>query len=245
MQTGAEIEDVVDAYLQASELLNATKLKRELDRLENKLIVTVEYKIRLSLEQAIERLATLILRGSIPQNEKFSSTFQEALTQLVSLAPGRDAQLMIEQAKDLIETGFSQEHATQLAAIHRLDDVIAATRIALRGGSSVTSSIQAMFTIGEESHITPLLNASKSGAHTSPLAEPARAALREQIQTHLVFLALDFMKIERDLSNLSEQTTQRLEALARDLDPLYTEGNVDLSALVLAVDRIGRRRQRE
>ena len=40
---------------------------------------------------------------------------------------------MREQAGDLVATGFSEEHATQLAAIHRLDDLIAATRIAMKG----------------------------------------------------------------------------------------------------------------
>ena len=53
------------------------------------------------------------------------------------------------------------------------------------------------------------------------------------------------MKIERDLDNLSDESRDKLRTLANDLDPLYTEGNVDLSALVLAVDRIGRRRHRE
>ena len=245
MQSGASTEDVAEAYLEASELLNAKQLKDELDRLESELIVTIEYRIRLSLDQAIERLAALILRGSIPRHEKFAGTFQEVLSKLATQTPGRDAKLMREQAGDLVATGFSEEHATQLAAIHRLDDLIAATRIAMRGGASVDSSIKAMFTIGEHSHITPLLAASKSGAHTSPLAEPARAALREQIQSHLVFLALDFMKIERDLDNLSDESRDKLRTLANDLDPLYTEGQVDLSALVLAVDRIGRRRHRE
>ena len=101
-----------------------------------------------------------------------------------------------------------------------------------------------MFTIGEISHITPLLAASKSGAHTSPLARQLELR-REQIQTHLVFLALDFMKVERDLDNLGDESRSKLQALADDLDPLYTEGQVDLSALVLAVDRICRRRHRE
>ena len=31
---------------------------------------------------------------------------------------------MREQAGDLVATGFSEEHATQLAAIHRLDDLL-------------------------------------------------------------------------------------------------------------------------
>lgn len=245
MQSGATTEDVAEAYLEASRLLNATQLKKELDRLESELVVTIEYRIRLSLDQAIERLAALILRGSIPRNDKFADTFQETLSKLAIQTPGKGAKLMREQAGDLESSGFSKEHSTQLAAIHRLDDIIAATRIALRGGASVDSSIKAMFTIGEHSHITPLLAASKSGAHTSPLAQPARAALREQIQTHLVFLALDFMKVERDLDHISDESTAKLQALADDLDPLYTEGQVDLSALVLAVDRIGRRRHRE
>ena len=53
------------------------------------------------------------------------------------------------------------------------------------------------------------------------------------------------MKVERDLDNLGDESRSKLQALADDLDPLYTEGQVDLSALVLAVDRIGRRRHRE
>ena len=91
---------------------------------------TIEYSI--SLDQAIERLAALILRGSIPRHEKFAGTFQEVLSKLATQTPGRDAKLMREQAGDLVATGFSEEHATQLAAIHRLDDLIAATRIAMQ-----------------------------------------------------------------------------------------------------------------
>ena len=239
MQTGRRSDHIIASYLQACKLLSADTLKAQISALETPLNAETEYSIRLIIEDAIEGITNGILRSTSPVTEDFTASFNAVLEQLPALMPPEDA-AKCQAATDAMATYLPRALAERLSILNHYEEALDIARIVDTVKHPVEQAGKALYTVGFQTRLIALIRDSNDSDSTSILDKPARAALRDQLRSQLVGLAVNLLGRQPSTEPLNTSTRTWLDTVHQELAPLLTEGALELSALVMAVDRIGR-----
>jgi glutamate dehydrogenase len=234
-QTGEEPANILTAYIEASNLLSTIALKKAITDVEATLESTIEYLIRLQIEQALERATGWLLRRSIEDYEKFSKTFEKVLSNFHELLPEHDEEARLASAADLQAAGMPENAATDLSRFEHLDEILDVTRLIISSNASPVDAAQAFYLAGDQTGLLKLIRSSEQSYNTSKLEKPARAALRDLLRGHQVGIARRILKAGAQTS----ESTALLEEIQGALSSV-TRGRLDLSTLVISADRVGR-----
>lgn len=237
-QTGHSCRSIIDSYLRAAELLNSTGLKQSIPDVEFELESTIEYLIRLQIEQALERSTGWLLRRHVQDEKLFNTTFKAVLANMGSLIPKEDEDTRSAAAVDLMGVGLPQAEADELSKFEHLDEVLDLSQLILLSGEHADRAAEIFYHVGNSTGLLKLVRNSEQSYNTSKLEKPARTALRDQLRMHHVNLANQILKGNNG-HGTTGGTERMLEAVRDDLIAV-TRGRLDLSTLVIAADRVGR-----
>ena len=240
-QTGRQPGEIISAYLQASELLSTTELKAQINGIEQDLKSETEYSARLIIENAVEGVTNWLLRRSSPMTADFVTTFNTVLLQLSTLMPLDDAEQCAAESVDLRMANIPRSTAELLAMLCHYEDALDISQVVVSTGESVQIAASALYSVGHGTCLIELIRNSVESKSKSLLDRPARSALRDQLRAQLVTLSCRILNYGNfESHDISDQSLEMLETLQRELAPMVKEGEVELSALVIATDRINR-----
>jgi glutamate dehydrogenase len=237
IMTGRSTAEILMAYFGASALLDARHLKLQIDQLEPHIDATMEYKLRLRVEDALEEVCIWLLRHSTPTHEDFYKAFPQTLAALPKALNLHDE---LQVALQNINAPTELTHA--IAVLPRVDEVLDVALLATQTGTAVGRASEAFLLVASKTGIDALLRHALDSSSTEDLDRPSRFAMRGQLRHHLLQLSAGLMRSEDDLSKLSEASQNWLDALNKELAPLDA-GERPLCNLVVAVERIARRSQ--
>jgi NAD-specific glutamate dehydrogenase len=170
--------------------------------------------------------------------------FSAAFTRTLELLPKRRLETNDERlaaaANELERGRVPSDLVERLLAMERVHEALDIAQLAAESGEDVERAAAAVYLVGQNSGLLALVRSSLDGANKEDLDRPARVALRDQLRRQLVYMATQISKGEKSLTALSPKTVALLDALQKDLAPL-SAGRGELSALVIAADRIDRR----
>ena len=241
VQTGRQPGEIISAYLQASELLSTTELKAQINDIEQDLKSETEYSARLIIENAVEGVTNWLLRRSSPMTADFVTTFNTVLLQLSTLMPLDDAEQCAAESVDLRMANIPRSTAELLAMLCHYEDALDISQVVVSTGESVQVAASALYSVGHGTCLIELIRNSVESKSKSLLDRPARSALRDQLRAQLVSLSCRILNYGNfESHDISDQSLEMLETLQRELAPMVKEGELELSALVIATDRINR-----
>lgn len=231
LMTGRNTAEILDAYLQASQLLGAPELKRQITQLESTMPTALEYQVRLRLEDAIDEVCQWLLRQPGAATAVFRKTFAAAFA----------ARLAQNSTSDDLRTALQANPATKslgdvCAVLAHIGELLDVALLAADSSEEVSRASSAFYLLGTGSGLLPLIRGALDGAGVEDLDRPARMALREQLRGQLVSLSATVLKREENVAQVSDKTRSWLDALQKELLPLAT-APVALCNLVIAVDR--------
>lgn len=235
--TGRSTADILHAYFGASALLDARHLKAQVNDLEPKLDVHLEYKLRLIIEDALEAVCTWLLRRETAAHQSFYTLFPQALHAL----PER-LELAGDFQQALADVGASADFIHTLRALPCINDALDIALLASSAQVALPSAMEAFYIVGEKTGIHNVLKRAFETTASEDLDRPARFVLIGQLRQHVLTLAQNVLTHEAELTQLSAETQARLEALHRELSPLDT-GERPICNLVVAAERIARKSQ--
>ena len=239
MQTGRRSDHIIASYLQACQLLSADTLKAQISALETPLDAETEYSIRLIIEDAIEGVTNGILRSTNPVTENFAAGFNAVLELLPTLMPAEDLAKR-EAATDAMATYLPRALAERISMLNHYEEALDIARIVELVEQPVEHAGKALYTVGFKTNLISLIRESSASHSTSTLDKPARSALRDQLRSQLVGLAVNLLGRQSPHEPLNPGSQTLLDTVQQELAPLLRGGALELSALVMAVDRIGR-----
>lgn len=242
LRTGRPTGEIVQAYLRARELMDAYRLKRAVDAIETQLDAATEYRLRLTIEGAIEAHCNWLLRLGADIPAGYAKTFKESLRSLPQALETADADTLKQEASELHAAAVPEELAATIVVLERVDDAIDVAYVATRHHESIERASHALQHVGKTTGLHRLLAAALESHGETLLDRPARDTLREQLRHHLIDVSARVLSRETELKNISHATSTWLNAIRSDLEPLLPDGR-ELANLVIAVDRVARRLQ--
>lgn len=220
LMTGRSTEEILNAYFKATELVGATEVKRELDRIQDHLTTDREYELRLITEDALEEVSNWILHHSGPLRTDFYKAFALALQ--APYSAGNEAGLAAFQKAVETLTAEQVPHAlaVKLEALRHINEVLDVAVLATESGETVTRAAGALYAIGSNSGLIELIRDALSRTGEEDLDRPARMALRGLLRRQLIALAAELLRHEKDVQHVSATSKVWVDGLRNDLLPL-------------------------
>lgn len=240
LRTGRTTADIIRAHLAAAKLLNAHAMKAQIRDIENIVAVDVEYRLRLAIEDALEKVCLWFLR----RGGEISATFAQAFAQTIKLWPQFSNVAQADSISLVTELTNAKIAPPLSDSVVALQHVETALDIAWISGSiqKPISDVIAWYTkIGEATGLLQLLlqQSAHPAGETDDLDSTARYALVDQLRRQLNRLVITTAQTEKNADNMTQPTAQAIRAMAQELAPL-SGGRNRLSQLVLAVDHAAR-----
>ncbi|MEZ4272418.1 MAG: NAD-glutamate dehydrogenase [Myxococcota bacterium] len=239
-RTGQPTQDILTARLAASELIDAPTNKKMISAAEATLSTEVEYRLRLSLEDAIENVANWILRRERPLDDALKTTFRSTLKMLSHSSYIQGAEELAQRQHNLVVSYVPQQLAEKIVVLERVVDVLDIAELASIAHTSPERAGAAVYRIGEATGMWKLTRRALETENSQPLDRPARVALRDRIRKQLIEASTAILRHEEDLDNLTTTTVDWLGSVENEVKPLLTD-KLELCDLVVAADRISRR----
>ncbi len=240
LRTGRSASDILVSYARASKLVNAIALKRQVAVAESKVSTDVEYRMRLAIEDAIEKVASWLLRRDLALAEPLGPSIQALLTRASEVIPPEDMAGANAAKADYQNAGAGEELAANvanLAFVESAMDIAWIAQLASRGEQPLGDVAKAYFTLGSATGIAALSKQQAQVAgQTEEVDSPAHFALRDRLRKHWAQMTANVMQH----GGLGGETATRLqESVKRELAPLASS-STGLVGLVMAADRIER-----
>ncbi len=240
LRTGQSASDILVSYAKATKLLNAVALKRQVTAAEVKLSTDVEYRMRLAIEDAIEKVASWLLRRDLALAEPLGPSIQALLTRASEVMPAEEMAPVTTAKADYVAAGVGEELAANVASLAFVEsalDIAWINHLSSHGEQPLGDVAKAYFALGTGTGIAALSKQQAQAAgSTEEVDSPAHFALRDRLRKFWAQMTANVLKN----GGLTGETATRIqESVKRELGPL-ANATTGLAGLVMAADRIER-----
>lgn len=235
LRTGGSTEAIVAAYFEAVGLLDAARIKQEIDRIEFTVSAEVEYRLRLLTESAVEKASDWLMRQGNERQEQFPRLLKEATAQILNFVDD-DQQRALQN--DIAQLNVAGELAHEVVRLKATDRIIDIASVAARADSEVDLAAEWHRVVGNTTGLLALIRR-RYEDNDSATETPASFALRDRIRRHLVEMTATVLVGEQGGRDIGAATLEFLDSLRRELVPFQSDSQ-ELSHLAIAADRVER-----
>lgn len=239
LRTGRSTPDIIAAYMAAQTMIGTLELKQAVLAAEANMKTDAEYRVRIAIEDAIERVCSWLLRREDGLAKPLGTSVSALLDRASEVMPAEEMSGVAASAAELEALGVAKPIAASVARLNLVDYALDIAWIAHRLGEQepLGTVAAAYFGLGTS---TGLLSLSRTTAPvpggTEETDSPAHFALRDRLRRYLCAMT---EKVLRQGGLTGEVATALQESVKRELAPLASAGP-SLAGLVMASDRIER-----
>jgi NAD-specific glutamate dehydrogenase len=233
--TGASTDDVLQAYLNASEVCSKESLVSLFMGVSTPLAMEDEYRVRLCVEDALEETVYWMLSHPEVKVQQMKEVFEHIWKVLA-----RTVETDASWCKALMERGVSVDHVKRIQCLSKTADILDVVSVMLAAQDTPERSLWAMQAVASTG-IRTLVSYALQSSSPDELDRPARMSVKAHMREHSVFLAQRVLREEKGMpAEHSESVKQLFEALRRDIGAVKEEEQ-PLCNLVVLAERIRRR----
>jgi glutamate dehydrogenase len=233
--TGSTTDEVLLAYLAASNLCCKEKWIQTWTKPSVSLPMEHEYHARLCIEDAIEEVVYWMLSHPEVSVEQLGKSFAQVWK---SIAASSEAHT--PWAKALLEAGVAQDAVLSMVALCKTADILDVVAVVLLTGEKPQRALWAMDCMDQHTGLRTLIAHALHSTSTEDLDRPARMSVKAQLRQHSVALAQRVLASEKGTpSECGEGLKKLFEAMRRDLGVVKAEEQ-PLCNLLVASERIRR-----
>src|SRR5205085_1972611 len=143
----------------ASRLLGAQAVKQQISALESRLGTEVEYRLRLAIEDAIEKVCNWLLRRELALAEPLGPSINALLTRAAEVMPPEDMAPVHAAKAEYVAAGLSDELAGSVASLafaEQAMDIAWIAHLASQGEQPLGDVARAYFTLGSSTGLAAL-----------------------------------------------------------------------------------------
>jgi glutamate dehydrogenase len=225
-QAGATIVQAVAAYLVFDDVLEGDAIRQKIMAADNTMSSARQYDLLLALEKALAGLCRQVIEQDLPLRfdrdcvKNYRQRLATFRTHLEELLPADEWQLCKDAAAILVDEGFPQEMAIQMASFRYLAGFVPAVYIAEATGANLLAVTTAMGDMRQRLRISQVMESLNEYTPHDRWDRLALSSLRSAFIRQAVNLTQHVVAEEEDAGKYLAKKRQRLDYYISLLDTL-------------------------